>query len=274
MRAIFMIPTKPSPSFKDESKCSSQIMDFVLKCLFKNTSNRSTASELLNHDFLKLNIDKKSSLENLIEEINQAKSVQTNSNQTKSSESTMYSTATASSSNSLFYTGGEIVSDTQEFKTLVVKSTLNSSDGDYNETMKTNFTTLNSIDSSKLNKIEEKDDEIEEGTMNNTMIVNNDDDENQDVYLTAICHKDDEKQDNGLNTEANQIRNSIRKEIRHFDNDCSFLANLNPNDIMKRLKYLDEQMEKDIQDLKQKYANKRAIIEQAIEFKKKNSTIF
>ncbi len=36
MRAIFMIPSKPPPSFSEPDKWSSQFIDFVSRCLVKN----------------------------------------------------------------------------------------------------------------------------------------------------------------------------------------------------------------------------------------------
>ena len=52
MRAIFMIPTKPPPSFRDPDRWSPEFIDFVQKCLVKNPEQRSTASSLLQHDFI------------------------------------------------------------------------------------------------------------------------------------------------------------------------------------------------------------------------------
>jgi len=53
MRAIFMIPTKPPPSFRDPDKWSTELIDFVSRCLVKNPEHRSTAAELLQHEFIK-----------------------------------------------------------------------------------------------------------------------------------------------------------------------------------------------------------------------------
>ena len=53
MRAIFMIPTKPPPSFRDPDRWSSEFIDFVQKCLVKNPEKRATANELLQHEFIK-----------------------------------------------------------------------------------------------------------------------------------------------------------------------------------------------------------------------------
>jgi len=46
-QAIFMIPTKPPPSFRDPDKWSPQFSDFVSKCLVKNPEQRTSAKELL-----------------------------------------------------------------------------------------------------------------------------------------------------------------------------------------------------------------------------------
>ena len=52
MRAIFMIPTKPPPSFRNPDRWTPEFIDFVSRCLVKNPEHRSTASALLQHDFI------------------------------------------------------------------------------------------------------------------------------------------------------------------------------------------------------------------------------
>lgn len=52
MRAIFMIPTKPPPSFREPDQWSSEFIDFVSQCLIKNPDERATAAFLLNHEFI------------------------------------------------------------------------------------------------------------------------------------------------------------------------------------------------------------------------------
>lgn len=53
MRAIFMIPTKPPPSFRDPDIWSSEFIDFVSLCLVKNPEERATATDLLVHEFIR-----------------------------------------------------------------------------------------------------------------------------------------------------------------------------------------------------------------------------
>jgi len=52
MRAIFMIPTKPPPTFRDSDRWSPQFIDFVSRCLVKTPDKRATASELLRSEFI------------------------------------------------------------------------------------------------------------------------------------------------------------------------------------------------------------------------------
>ncbi|XP_018495907.2 serine/threonine-protein kinase 3 [Galendromus occidentalis] len=52
MRAIFMIPSKPPPSFRNPDKWSSELIDFVSRCLVKNPEERATATMLLQHPFI------------------------------------------------------------------------------------------------------------------------------------------------------------------------------------------------------------------------------
>ncbi|KXS17677.1 Pkinase-domain-containing protein [Gonapodya prolifera JEL478] len=53
MRAIFMIPTKPPPKFENESHYSSNMRDFLALCLVKDPSKRPSATQLLQHPFVK-----------------------------------------------------------------------------------------------------------------------------------------------------------------------------------------------------------------------------
>lgn len=53
MRAIFMIPQKPPPSFRDPDRWTTEFIDFVSLCLVKNPEERATATDLLQHVFIK-----------------------------------------------------------------------------------------------------------------------------------------------------------------------------------------------------------------------------
>ncbi|KAK6034643.1 hypothetical protein COOONC_27853 [Cooperia oncophora] len=47
MRAIFMIPTKPPPTFKKPDEWSHEFNDFIKQCLVKKPDDRKTASQLV-----------------------------------------------------------------------------------------------------------------------------------------------------------------------------------------------------------------------------------
>lgn len=53
MRAIFMIPTKPPPSFREPDRWTPEFIDFVSLCLVKNPEERATATDLLQHEFIR-----------------------------------------------------------------------------------------------------------------------------------------------------------------------------------------------------------------------------
>ncbi|CCD65397.1 Serine/threonine-protein kinase cst-1 [Caenorhabditis elegans] len=53
MRAIFMIPTKPPPTFKKPEEWSSEFNDFIRSCLIKKPEERKTALRLCEHTFIK-----------------------------------------------------------------------------------------------------------------------------------------------------------------------------------------------------------------------------
>ncbi|XP_008319427.1 serine/threonine-protein kinase 4-like isoform X2 [Cynoglossus semilaevis] len=53
MRAIFMIPTNPPPTFRNPNLWSPAFRDFVEQCLVKNPEKRATATQLLQHPFIK-----------------------------------------------------------------------------------------------------------------------------------------------------------------------------------------------------------------------------
>ncbi|OXB62329.1 hypothetical protein ASZ78_015073 [Callipepla squamata] len=53
IEAIFMIPTNPPPTFRKPELWSDEFTDFVKKCLVKNPEQRATATQLLQHTFIK-----------------------------------------------------------------------------------------------------------------------------------------------------------------------------------------------------------------------------
>jgi serine/threonine kinase 3 len=81
MRAIFMIPTKPPPSFRDPNRWSSEFIDFVSRCLVKNPENRSSAKELLSHEFIRQKAQPKEYIRQMIQEAKMVQENEQNNNQ-------------------------------------------------------------------------------------------------------------------------------------------------------------------------------------------------
>ncbi|TMW55791.1 hypothetical protein Poli38472_010673 [Pythium oligandrum] len=58
MRAIFMIPSRPSPTLKNPSSYSSECHDFLAKCLQKDAQQRPSAADLLPHPFIAKQVER------------------------------------------------------------------------------------------------------------------------------------------------------------------------------------------------------------------------
>lgn len=56
MRAIFLIPLNPAPTFSKPAERSPEFIDFVKMCLDKNPSQRASASQLLKHTFIEQSV--------------------------------------------------------------------------------------------------------------------------------------------------------------------------------------------------------------------------
>ena len=76
VRAMFMIPGKPPPSFSEPDKWSSEFIEFVSRCLVKNPHKRATASDLLNDEFIHEMANSSDSLLPIISEAQQIRESQ------------------------------------------------------------------------------------------------------------------------------------------------------------------------------------------------------
>lgn len=52
MRVIFFIPSKASPTLHNAQKYSTEMVDFLSRCVVKNPTQRSSAQEISNHAFV------------------------------------------------------------------------------------------------------------------------------------------------------------------------------------------------------------------------------
>jgi len=117
MRAIFMIPSKPPPSFSKPDRWSAQFIDFVSRCLVKNPDERATASQLLQHEFIG---QRELSPGRLLDMINEAQQMR------ERLAENVASTDNSSSSRTMVGGGGD---DEEDSGTLVRHGTAESSGG-------------------------------------------------------------------------------------------------------------------------------------------------
>ncbi|KAJ6237340.1 serine/threonine-protein kinase tao [Anaeramoeba flamelloides] len=112
LRAIFLIPNNPSPTFKEPKKWSKKCVDFLSKCLQKDPNDRWGAKQLLKHPFIKNAKSTKITLPTLIEQCKIAKE-KTNKwgqNSSSSSSGSSYSTDSSTGSESTSSTGSDSTS--------------------------------------------------------------------------------------------------------------------------------------------------------------------
>ncbi|XP_077990446.1 serine/threonine-protein kinase 3-like [Glandiceps talaboti] len=271
MRAIFMIPSKPPPTFRVPEKWAPEFIDFVNKCLVKNPVERATATQLLQHEFI-INAKGASIMEVMIEDANKRRTEQQSKQEGDDGD-----------------TDDE---DDLDSGTMVRQ--------------RNSGTMVSHSDSGTMLEIGDSDTMVEHsdsGTMIEsdlgTMVINSDDDENEDStmkkintasgkhytpsFLEHFDRLEKERQGGvsggstgsggGLSQQSTsqvEDRDSQRSFGRPFpEGDFEFLKSLTYEDLQLRLNQLDPEMEREIEELRKRYQNKRQPILDAIDAKKK-----
>nr|XP_033790477.1 serine/threonine-protein kinase 3 isoform X2 [Geotrypetes seraphini] len=224
MRAIFMIPTNPPPTFRKPELWSDEFTDFVKKCLVKNPEQRATATQLLQDE----------------DELDSHTMVKTSS----ASAETMRATSTMS----------------EGAQTMIEHN---------NSTLESDLGTMviNSDD----------DEEEEDGTMKRNAI-------SPQAQRPSFMDYFD-KQETKTKTYENCNQNvheqfHIAKNVFPDnwkvppDGDFDFLKNLSFEELQMRLKALDPMMEREIEELRQRYTAKRQPILDAMDAKKRRQQNF
>ncbi|KAF7287419.1 hypothetical protein GWI33_001393 [Rhynchophorus ferrugineus] len=283
MRAIFMIPTKPPPSFREPDKWSAEFIDFVSVCLIKNPEERATATDLLVHEFIG-NAKAPNILNAMIQEAHDIRENQSYKNITIS----------ANLSSSLKQTIGEgddVIDDTAnqtmvscaDEGTLVpdkggtlVPSGPNSLMADLESELGT-MVINNDIDDQTMRR--HGTDSVQGGNKYRPMFLDHFDkreieekeqaNNNASPVITPqeICKPSEE--DHRQNTdEPKQVH------ITFSDGDFEFLKCLTYEELQQRMNTLDADMEREIDELRRKYQAKRQPILDAMNTKRKRSQNF
>ncbi|XP_012986681.2 LOW QUALITY PROTEIN: serine/threonine-protein kinase 4 [Esox lucius] len=259
MRAIFMIPTNPPPTFRNPGMWSEQFQDFVSQCLVKNPENRATATQLLQHPFIKA-AKPRAILRALITDAMEIK--------LKKVEAEQRETDQEDEDNS--------DDDEVDLGTMVRASTGNM--GTIRE--------AGSVGGTARTMIEHSD----TGTMQSqlgTMVINSDD---EDEEAGTMKRRDDTMQPakpsfleyfEQKEKEANCHNNSGGNPGHNADNrklpaegDLEVIRTWSVEELKLRLASLDPQMEQEIDEIHQRYQAKRQPILDAIEAKKRRQQNF
>uniref|UniRef100_A0A8C3VU60 non-specific serine/threonine protein kinase n=1 Tax=Catagonus wagneri TaxID=51154 RepID=A0A8C3VU60_9CETA len=258
MRAIFMIPTNPPPTFRKPELWSDSFMDFVKQCLVKSPEQRATATQLLQHPFVK-SAKGVSILRDLINEAMDVKLKRQEAQQREVDQDDE-----ENSEEDEMDSGTMVRAAGDEMGTVRVASTL--SDGA--STMIEHDDTLPSQLGTMVINAEEEE---EEGTMKRR------DETMQPARPSFLEYFEQKEKENQINSFGNSapgpLKNSSDWKVPQ-DGDYEFLKSWTVEDLQKRLLALDPMMEQEIEEIRQKYQSKRQPILDAIEAKKRRQQNF
>ncbi|XP_072425865.1 serine/threonine-protein kinase 3 isoform X2 [Chiloscyllium punctatum] len=264
MRAIFMIPTNPPPTFRKPELWSDEFTDFVKKCLVKNPEQRTTATQLLQHNFIK-NAKSVSILRDLIIEAMEIKAKRHQEQQRELEEDDENSDEDEVDSYTMV--------KTSHAGTGTMRATSTMSEGA--QTMIEHNSTM--LESDLGTMVINSDEDEEDGTMKR-----NDAAEQHQRPAFMDYFDKQEKNTKSLGNCNRSLQESFHKLKNPFpdnwkvpqDGDFNFLKNLSFEELQMRLSALDPMMEREIEDLRQRYQAKRQPILDAMDAKKRRQQNF
>ncbi|CAL9704926.1 unnamed protein product [Knipowitschia caucasica] len=252
MRAIFMIPTNPPPTFRNPDLWSSSFVDFVQQCLVKNPESRATATQLLQHPFIK-SAKPNSILRALITDAMEIKLKK----QEEAEQREQDADDDDNSEDDEVDQGTMVRAGTGDTGTII-------STGSLSGTM-----------------IEHED----TGTMLGTMVINSDeggeeeggtmkrrDDTMQPAKPSFLEYFEQKEKEANSHNEARDNNGDHRK--LPTERDLEVLHTWTVEELRLRLASLDPQMEQEIEEIHQRYQAKRQPILDAIEAKKRRQQNF
>uniref|UniRef100_A0A9L0K8C7 Serine/threonine kinase 4 n=1 Tax=Equus asinus TaxID=9793 RepID=A0A9L0K8C7_EQUAS len=258
MRAIFMIPTNPPPTFRKPELWSDNFMDFVKQCLVKSPEQRATATQLLQHPFVK-SAKGVSILRDLINEAMDVKLKRQEAQQREVDQDDE-----ENSEEDEMDSGTMVRAAGDEMGTVRVASTM--SDGantmiEHDDTLPSQLGTM----------VINAEDEEEEGTMKRR------DETMQPAKPSFLEYFEQKEKENQINSFGKSVPGPLKTSSDWKvpqDGDYEFLKSWTVEDLQKRLLALDPMMEQEIEEIRQKYQSKRQPILDAIEAKKRRQQNF
>ncbi|XP_027031636.1 serine/threonine-protein kinase 3 [Tachysurus fulvidraco] len=267
MRAIFMIPTNPPPTFRKPELWSDELTDFVKKCLVKNPEQRATATQLLQHPFI-MSAKPVTILRDLITEAMEMKAKRQQEQQRELEEE----------------------DDNSEEEVEVDSHTMVKSGSESAGTMRATGT----MSDGAQTMIEHGSTMLESDL--GTMVINSDEeDEDEDVgsmrrnptapqaprpsFMDYFDKQDSNKAQESFNHNQQDPYHMPKTAFPDNwkvpqDGDFDFLKNLDFEELQMRLSALDPMMEREIEELRQRYTAKRQPILDAMDAKKRRQQNF
>uniref|UniRef100_A0A3B5QKW4 Serine/threonine-protein kinase 3 n=1 Tax=Xiphophorus maculatus TaxID=8083 RepID=A0A3B5QKW4_XIPMA len=274
MRAIFMIPTNPPPTFRKSEHWSEEFTDFVKKCLVKNPEQRATATQLLQHPFIS-QAKPVTILRDLITEAMEMKAKRQQEQQRELEEEDDNSEEeTEVDSHTMVKSGSEGAG--------TMRATSTMSDGA--QTMIEHGSTM--LESDLGTMVINSDDEEEEedqGSMRRNATPQ------QPIRPSFMDYFDKQDSNKAAQQQENYNRNQPPEQPGYHiqsknvfpdnwkvpqDGDFDFLKNLDFEELQLRLTALDPMMEREIEELRQRYTAKRQPILDAMDAKKRRQQNF
>lgn len=251
MRAIFMIPTNPPPTFRNCDNWTEPFRDFVSQCLIKNPENRATATQLLQHPFIK-NAKPNNVLRALITDAMELKLKKLEAQQREQD--------------------GDDDDNSDEDE--VDQGTMVRASGSDLGTVR-----VMSRGSSSGTMIEHDDETLESAI--GTMVINsNDDDDEVDAGTMKHCEESVQQPKPSF---LEYFEQKEKEAIKNSDNDnrklpgegdLEVMRSWSVDELRKRLATLDPEMNQEIEEIRLRYQAKRQPILDAIEAKKRHPQNF
>jgi len=287
MRAIFMIPTKPPPSFRKPDKWSTEFVDFVSQCLVKNPDLRTNAAKLLNHDFIK-HREASNVLYSMLQEAREIQEAQQNilANGDESDDDCTDGTMVKKSDNdgtmkanpnATLTPSGTVVVNSEastlqsELGTLVINS-----DNDDDDTMKRHSTaeSTEQYRPSYMDHFDKQDQKKADASQVTSAAPPTSQPSQPPNQQQPQVQQSQQQQQQQQQAPQKQITPPHHFQRSFIDGDFEFLRSLNFDDLQRRLTDLDPEMEREIEELRARYQAKRQPILEAIDCKKKRQQNF
>lgn len=258
MRAIFMIPTNPPPTFRNPDLWAPSFRDFVSQCLVKNPENRATATQLLQHPFIK-SAKPSSILRAMItdameiklkrqeeaEQREQDAEDDDNSDEDEVDQGTMVRAGTGDSGT--IRAAGSLAGSLGG-----TAQTMIAHDDDDTGTMQSQLGTM----------VINSDDEDEAGTMKRR-------DETMQPAKPSFLQYFEQKEKEADSHDGGGGQNNADNRKLPAEGDLEVVNSWSVEELRRRLASLDPQMEQEIEEIRQRYQTKRQPILDAIEAKKR-----